>query len=1300
MYFEAGKLHEKIDQCMRIDQHRLRLRVSQANKYSKANSLKPKFLNSLLGDIEKSSARRLRRAETHPVPGYPDDLPVVQAREEILQTLIRHQVVIVCGETGSGKTTQIPKICLESGRGISGVIGHTQPRRLAARSVASRIAEELHSEIGNTVGFKIRFTDRVSGNTRIKLMTDGILLAEIQNDPYLNQYDAIIVDEAHERSLNIDFLLGYLKQLLPRRRDLKLVVTSATIDPQRFSQHFDLAPIISVEGRTYPVEVRYRPLEEYSADEEETPDESRLLLSACEELATEGTGDLLVFLPGEREIKEHAAFLGKKLPFSKKLHGSEILPLFARLSASEQNRIFAPHSKRRIVLATNVAETSITVPGIRYVVDFGLARMSRYSVRSKVQRLPIEKISKASADQRKGRCGREAPGICIRLYGEDDFDNRAEFTEAEILRTNLASVILQMEAMRIGHIEDFPFVEPPEKKYVNDGYRLLHEIGAVNQKRKLTALGKSLAKLPIDPRFAKMLFAARDEACVSELLVIVSALSVQDPRERPLDYQHKADELHAEFNDAQSDFLAWINLWQFLEVQSKRLSNNRFRKMCKQRFLSWVRIREWREIRAQLEAMLKEQKFILNSKPAAYENIHRALISGLLANVAVKREKNEYLGTRNRKVMIFPGSGLFKSGPKWILAAEISETTRLYARTVAMIKPEWVEHLSSHLMSFSYFSAHWQRKRGQVGAYQKSSLYGLEINPKKRINYGPVNPVESREIFILEALVEGKLNSSAAFYLHNLKLVEQVKVLEDKSRRRDILVDPQQLYYFYDAVIPDGIYSFPQFESWRKDFEEHSPRGLFYSRDMLLRTEGAADVSTVDFPDQMEFSGVVLPLSYHFDPEAVDDGVTLTIPAYIINRVSAEQCEWLVPGMLEEKIVELIRGLPKPLRRNFVPVPDVARDCCKIMQAGDYSLLTELSIQLKRIRAVEVPVDAFEPQALSKHLQMNFRLIDKRGQVLEEGRNLNILQQRYTDHVEESLSATGADSFEREDIRDWNFGDLPVSVEIENAGVVMKGYPALKVENHKIALRLFASEAVANVEMHYGLRALYKKVLSDEIKYLKRKLPGIQQLCLRFAPFGSAEELINDIIDAAVDRTFIRQGDFPRRREQFRHILAENRTQLIAYASDICEVLERILESYRRVRKRLDESISLSWIEPAVDIQDQLSALIYKGFVSKTPSRWLDRFPAYMEAIDIRLDALDRAPDKDRRRRAEFLPLWEKYKHMPAHREHVENYELRREEIRWLLEELRVSLFAQSLGTMEKVSIKRLETRMEAVLKG
>lgn len=1284
----ARRLHLEIEKCLRRDQHRFRSRLKRLHdtreKHADAKSDRENSSASKLEALEKaivaSQALRARREQNVPVCEYPDGLPIVAHRDAIVESIKNNPVTIICGETGSGKTTQIPKMCLEAGLGRDALIGHTQPRRIAARSVSARIAAELKTEVGNAVGYKVRFNDQLSDDTYIKLMTDGILLAEIQSDPWLNQYDTLIVDEAHERSLNIDFILGYLKSLLKKRRDLKVVITSATIDPETFSKHFNNAPIILAEGRSYPVEVRYRPWQEA-----EDIDQPQAIFDACEELATTGSGDILVFLPGERDIREAADHLGKAVAGSRLLRGVEVLPMLARLSASEQNRIFKPHGGRRIVLATNVAETSLTVPGIRYVVDSGLARISRYSARSKLQRLPIEAVSQASANQRKGRCGREAPGVCIRLYSEEDFEQRAEFTEPEIIRTNLASVILQMEVSRLGKMESFPFVQAPEGRLINDGYQLLIELGAVNAQRKVTALGRKVARMPIDPRLARMLLAAADEGAVAEVLTIVSALSVQDPRERPMSARQAADELHAEFNDAKSDFLAILNLWVFCRVQMERLSNNQFRKMCRQRFLSSMRIREWRDIRRQLKEVLRELKISENTTEAKYDSIHRSLLSGLLGNVACKEDKNHYLGTRNRKLMIFPGSGLFGKGPKWIIAAEVSETNRIYARCVAGVSPEWIERAAEPLLKHSYSGASWQRKRAQVGALRKSTLYGLVVVEKKRVNYGPVNPVESREIFIRSALVEGNYNTNAAFFRHNLSLIDEVVTLEEKSRRRDILVDPEELYRFYDQIVPEGIYSGPQFEQWRQAFEASAARGLFLSREFLLRDE-EPDINNTDFPDQIEFSGVVLPLKYQFKPGTPADGVTLCVPASLLNRVSAKQCEWLVPGLLHEKIVALIKSLPKPLRRNYVPAPDVAsRMVREISNDKEKGLLEALLAGLKTVSAEPLTVSDFQSQSLPNHLLMRFEILDEAGACIDESRNLTQMQKKYLDQIKNDLASTADNHFERSDLKEWNFGDLPESVEVETQGVKMQGYPALVAESEQVDLKLLATAEDAQNAMPVGLRNLYRKCLSKEIKYLQRNLPGIEVLSLRFAVFGKSEELKKDIVNAAIDMTFVNAAPHPRTREQFYEVLEKQQAGLIENANQLCAVLEKTMEAHRSVARRMSGSVSLSWVEPVADIKDQITHLIYPGFVTATPQEKLRRFPVYFKAIDKRLDSLDREPDRDRRRRAELLPLWERIK---AQADAVN-------QIRWMFEELRVSVFAQELGTVEKVSVARLETLLE-----
>lgn len=1237
--------------------------------------------------VQVAKARRELRVSNVPKTDYPADLPIVAHRDKIIETIKNNPVTIICGETGSGKTTQIPKMCLDAGLGRDGFIGHTQPRRIAARSVSARIASELKTELGNAVGYKVRFSDKLSANSYIKLMTDGILLAEIQSDPWLNQYDTIIVDEAHERSLNIDFILGYLKNLLEKRRDLKIIITSATIDPETFSKHFKDAPIVLAEGRSYPVEVRYRPWQE---DESDDRDQPQAIFDACDELASVGGGDILVFLPGERDIRETADAITKASASSRLLRGVEVLPMLARLSSAEQAKIFAKHSGRRIVLATNVAETSLTVPGIRYVVDTGFARMSRYSVRSKVQRLPIESVSRASANQRKGRCGREAPGVCIRLYSEEDFDQRPEFTEPEILRTNLASVILQMEVSRLGQMEDFPFVQSPDTRLITDGYQLLLELGAVDTKRKLTALGRKLARLPIDPRLARMLLQAEQEGSVAEVLTIVSALSVQDPRERPMSKQQAADELHAEFNDAKSDFMALLNLWEFCRVQNDRLSNSQFRKMCGQRFINYMRVREWRDIRHQLQQVLRELKISENTTESKYDAIHRALLAGLLGNVAIKDDRNNYLGTRNRKLMLFPGSGVFGKGSKWIMAGEVSETTRLYARGVASIEPEWIEKQGDHLLKHSYSGANWQRKRAQVGANRKSTLYGLVVIEKKRINYGPVNPKESREIFIRDGLVEGNYNTQSEFYHHNLKLIDDVVSLEDKSRRRDILIDPEELYRFYDNSVPEGIYSGPLFEQWRVEYEKETPRGLWLNREYLLRDD-EPDIKTADFPDQMEFSGIVLPLKYNFKPGAETDGVTLVIPVSLLNRVSSAQCEWLVPGMLQEKLVALIKSLPKQQRRNYVPAPDYASRVSPLLDVQrQYALKEALANVLKKLNPIELSPGDFQSDNLTNHLKMRFEILDTEGHCIDEGRDLEKLQKKYIDQIEESLAATADNSFERSDLQDWNFGDLPESVEVETQGVKMQGYPALVDEQGAIALRLFATELAAAAEMKAGLRALYKKVMHREVKYLLRNLPGIDVLCLRFAVFGRSEVLKQDIVGAAIDSTFINAEPMPRSREEFLSIIDRNSGELVNKANDICGILEKTMEAHRQVAKRMSGSVSLSWVEPMGDIKDQIANLIYSGFVTATPAQRLVRLPVYFSAIDKRLDSLDREPDRDRRRRSELLSVWEQVK-VQYERTASPTYE-KAIAIRWLFEELRVSVFAQELGAVDKVSVPKIES--------
>ena len=1278
-------LRQRIDDTMAADRPALLGQLRRLRERQRQGKPIDRGMASLDEAIAKSRTRSDARRQHLPAPTYDSALPVVERREAIAAAIRDHQVVVVCGETGSGKTTQLPKICLEMGRGVTGQVGHTQPRRIAARSVARRIAEELGTEVGGQVGYKVRFSDRTSADGYVKLMTDGILLQELQQDRYLNQYDTLIIDEAHERSLNIDFILGYLKRLLPKRPDLKVIITSATIDPERFSRHFGDAPIVEVSGRTYPVEVRYRPLETEDEDERER-DQQQAILDAVDELSREGPGDMLVFLPGEREIRETAEALRKHHP-----RGAEILPLYARLSAEEQNKVFRPHGGRRIVLATNVAETSLTVPGIRYVIDTGLARISRYSWRARVQRLPIEPISQASADQRKGRCGRVSEGICIRLYSEESFKSRPRFTDPEILRTNLASVILQMEHLRLGDVAEFPFVEPPDRRLIKDGYKLLFELGAVDARSRLTDLGRQLARLPVDPRLGRMLLAAEAEGALREVLIIASALELRDPRERPHEQQQAADERHRQWQDERSDFLAYLNLWRFYHEQARHLSNRKLRELCKEQFLSYVRMREWHDIHRQLRATLLEAGHRENQVDADYGQIHRALLSGLLGQVGAKTEDRQYLGAHSRKFQIFPGSGLFKKGPKWLMAAEIAETSRVYARTVARIDPQWIEQYASHLLNHHYYQPHWERRAGQVAAYDKVSLYGLVVDPKKRVNYGPIAPEEARAIFIRSALVEGDYETRAHFLSHNRELIAEVEGLEAKSRRRDILVDEETLYRFYDERVPAGIYSAAAFEQWRKRVEREDPDYLLLTREDLMQHE-AAEVTVDRFPDHLRIHGMRLPLRYRFEPGAADDGVTLVVPLAGLNQVDERLTDWLVPGLLEERITALIKGLPKSLRRQFVPVPEFARACLQALTPGEERLTAALSRQLQRMTGTEVPETAWRPDLLPDHLRMRFEVVNSAGRMLDADRDLERLRQRLEGQVSDSLAQRPPSEIERDEVSDWDFGELPETVEVEANGMQLTTYPALADEGGRVALRLFDTPAKAQAAMRAGLRGLYMLRLREQVKYLYRHLPGMQTQCLQFSAVADCETLKADIIAAAVDQVLVDLGT-PRDRNAFEGYLEQGRGQLVPRATELAELTGRILERYHAVRQAIKGSLPLSWVEAVADIKDQIDHLVYPGFVTATPPGWLEQLPRYLEGVQRRLDKLEREPDRDRRQRVEIEPLWQRYKE----RRPADGADPALSEYRWMLEELRVSLFAQELGTVVPVSPKRLERQWREV---
>ncbi|SFM26301.1 ATP-dependent helicase HrpA [Ectothiorhodospira mobilis] len=1284
----ADQLESLLPRCLAPDRPELAREIARLRRRMAAGKPADRMQARLHARVEASVQAREQRLESQPRPEFPDDLPVSAHRAEIAALLEKHPVVVVCGETGSGKTTQLPKICLELGRGVDGLIGHTQPRRIAARSVATRIAEEMHGRVGETVGFKVRFSDHVRPDTRIKLMTDGILLAELRSDPDLRAYDTLIIDEAHERSLNIDFLLGYLQRLLERRDDLKLIVTSATLAPERIAAHFGDAPIYHVPGRTYPVEIRYRPVNgEDGADTER--DLNDALVEAVDELAGEGPGDILAFLPGEREIREAAEALRKHHP-----RHTEILPLYARLSAAEQNQVFAPHRGRRVVLATNVAETALTVPGIRYVIDSGLARVARYAWRSRVQRLSLEPVSRASADQRAGRCGRLGPGICIRLYGEEDFLLRPEYTDPEILRSNLASVILQMAHLDLGDPEDFPFVDPPDPRLIRDGFKLLETLQAVDGAHRITDTGRRLARLPLDPMLGAMLLAGAREQALAEVTVIAAMLAIQDPRERPAEKRQAADEAHARYREAGSDFLGYLRLWQDWREQSRHLSQSKLRAWCRERFLSFVRMREWQDLHGQLRQHLNELGLKENQSPAEPDAIHRALLTGLVNQVGMKTERGDYLGARNRRFHIHPGSGLFKGPPAWVMAAEIAETTRVYARECAAIRPEWLETVAAHLLKHQYFEPHFQPRRGTVGAFDHITLHGLVVHPKRRVNYGRVDPEDARRVFIREGLVAGRLRSRAQALEHNRGLIREIEDLEARGRRRDLLADEQVLYDFYDARLPAHVHDAAGFERWRQQAEAEDPHILYLDRDTLLQQQ-APDLDAEAFPDHLEIQGLRLPLSYHFDPGHEADGVTLTVPVAALNALDPEVGDWLVPGLREEKATALIRSLPKTLRRHFVPAPDFARAALDRIGEPQGPMIPALARVLREMTGTDIPPEAWQPGRLEAHLVMRYRVVDAQGRELDAGRDLEALRARLAGEAEETFDTHRPGGFEREGITDWDFGPLEEDVTFEQHGATLRGYPALEDRGDCVALTL-ADHPERAAQLHRaGLRRLFMLGVRDEVKYVYRHLPGIQRLCLQYSPVDRCEALKDDLVFAAVERVFL-QDPWPRDGEAFRARLEAGRGELTAQANALCTLAGRILEPYQAIRGRLKGALPLSWVEAAGDIRDQLDHLIQPHFLLDTPAPWLEQFPRYLAAIGRRLERLDQAPEKDRRARVEIEPLWADCKARlargapPRQRDALTRY-------RWRIEELRVSLFAQELGTVEKVSVKRLEEDRRAL---
>ena len=1301
-----------------------------------------KLVEPLQQHILKSIQDKQRKISSLPKITYPDGLPISENATQISAAIDANQVVIIAGETGSGKTTQIPKICLELGRGVDGLIGHTQPRRIAARTVANRIAEELGTKLGEQVGYKVRFNDQVSEQSYIKLMTDGILLAEMQRDRLLLKYDTIIIDEAHERSLNIDFILGYLKKILVKRPDLKLIITSATIDPQRFAKHFSNkngvpAPIIEVSGRTFPVEMRYRPLNDrvVNDDDDQSPQEVDIIsgiLSAVDELSDCGNGDILVFLNGEREIRDTAAALIKA-----NLRHTNILPLYARLTVSEQNQIFKPHSGRNIVLATNVAETSLTVPGIKYVIDPGTARISRYSYRTKVQRLPIEAISQASANQRSGRCGRVSEGICIRLYSEDDYKSRAEFTDPEILRTNLATVILQMHALDLGDIANFPFVEAPDNRNITDGVRLLEEIAAVESKElpttvsknepkgkqttpstQLTKSGRLLAKFPIDPRLAKMVITAIEFGCIEQILIIVSALSIQDPRERPHEKQQLSDEKHNRFKNKSSDFISLLNLWQYINEQKKDLTQNQFRKLCQREFLSYVRLREWQDIFSQLKLTLKEQQIGLTSidyqfsmpstqqgqavdkaketeQDSALIPVHQALLSGLLSHIGQQDENREYKGARGMKFFIFPGSALTKKSPKWLMSAELVETSRLFARMNAKIDPLWLEPLAQHLVKRNYSEPHWEKKQGAVMAFEQVTLYGLSIVSKRKINFNAIEPVTCREIFIREALVNGDCVIKEKFLSKNQQLVESIEELEQKARRRDFLIDEQHLVDFYSDKLPDTVNCQRSFLAWWKKAKRENEQLLDFSKAFLLN-ESSDELSATEYPDFWHQESITLPLTYHFSPGDIDDGISVILPIALLNQVQEVGFDWLIPALRDELAIALIKALPKTLRRNFVPAPNYAQACLAAMPADQGRLQDALAKQLLRMTGVRLPEDAWQDITLPIHLTMNFQVVDDKGKLIKQGRDLNELKAELQGKVKASIKQVAEKGIEQADLTQWNFGKLPKGYEKKVANITIKAFPALVDHKKSVAIELFEQEQHAQEAMLKGISRLILLNIPTPLKYLQEKLPNKAKLGLYFNPFGSINELLQDCIQGAC-LSLVQQysqgqndGHLPREEKQFSRCCDYVRAEIADCVLTAAIKVERVLTLRHEVTKKMKGSVPLNVIQSHGDIKQQCEQLVFKGFVSYSGLSKLDDIIRYLQGMLRRLEKLPSDPNQDRLKLIEVSKVNDMYKVIMGKQRKDKPVDNELLATRWLIEELRISLFAQNLGTSAPISVKRI----------
>lgn len=1292
--------------CMLRDKHAL---ARKSKSIGSAMSPNADQIDQLVTRYEASRALVQRRAGAQYRIDYPEGLPVAQQIDDIRKAVSDNQVVVIAGETGSGKTTQLPKVCLELGLGDKGLIGHTQPRRLAARTVANRICEELGVELGGVVGYQVRFTDTSSAETLVKVMTDGILLAEIKNDPYLNKYQTLIIDEAHERSLNIDFILGYLRNLLPKRPDLKVVITSATIDVERFSKHFFNAPVISVEGRTFPVDVTYLPPhDDFDASLAEQIQDAVELIQEDEKTRGWRIGDVLVFLPGEREIREVAKHLRHA-----DLRDTEVTPLYARLSNEEQQKIFKSHAGRRIVLATNVAETSITVPGIRYVIDSGVARMSRYSVRSKIQRLPIERISQASANQRKGRCGRVAEGICYRLYSEEDFESRPQFTDPEILRTNLASVVLKMLDVGLGDVKKFPFLDMPEGKHWNDGFKLLFELGAVSKQNKITKLGREIAKLPIDPKLARVLYEANRQNCLDDALIVVSGLAIQDPRERPADKRQAADQAHAQFKDQESDFASLIKLFSAYEEQRQALGSSALKRFAQKNFISFLRMREWREMHRQLllackmwranpdKTLVSTEELKTKTKAGKAQDtteeqaqqlrsfqLHQAMLSGFLANIARHDEKREYLACRNKKIQIYPGSGLSRSKVKWLFSAEMVETQQVFARMNARIEPEWIEPLAEHLVKKTWSEPHYQRKRGQVLAFEKVTLYGLEIIARRLVNFGTIDPKVAREVFIRSGLVEGEYRGRVKAIKQNHDRLAELEKIEDRTRRKDVVIDDEALYALYDQVLPSHIVSDAALDKWYRTAPSEQQMSLVFGATQL-KLNDAASFDAQLFPDSLENNGIKFPLSYAFKPGADEDGISISVPARAARQITAARLEKLVPGLLKDKCTQLIKNLPRTLRKHFVPVPDTVEKVFHKVEASADPLLETLTAQLKYLTGVAIPIESWNVELLDPHLRLNIKVLDDKGKTISQGRDLMAAVSAADNYLSNAPEQASLDtSVADEVVTDWSF-TLPKSVEVKQAGISLKVFPCLVDQGKKVLKTTRNDEVEAQRLTRLGFARLLSYKLQPQLALLPKELTSFKKMGLYYAPTGKADSLYDDFYLASIALHF-KCHDLPETPEGFNERFERGRGDFVEAAKDFSNLVLEILKEYHELMKSLKGKIDFSVAMSVSDLKHQIQQLVFDGFLSQTSSAQLAHFPRYLKACSIRYEKMTREAGLERTCLSKLKDWWDQYSARLEQHQSQGLYDPELARFRWLIEEQRVSWFAQQLGTSETVSEKRL----------